>query len=94
MKNYPQYFLDEVEDFIMDQLQKRLKNDLILSESAQCDKLGFLPKVMHFCANSAKAFQKLQTILLTYAEEADYDNRLVNLFSDLIFKIHLACRLE
>ena len=58
------------------------------------DRLGFLPKVMHFCANSSKAFQTLQTILLTYAEEADYDNRLVNLISELVFKIHFVCRLE
>ena len=82
-EKYPQYFIDEVEDYIMHHLKLRIQEH-------ESDKdLGFLPKFLHFCSTSKKAFQNLQEILLTYAEEVDYDDRTVNFFSELVYKVHL-----
>ena len=74
----------------MHQIRLRIEDDY--KPGLPEDQLGFLPKVLHFCANSTKAFQKLEEILLTYAEEAEYDARLVIFLSKLVNKIHLACR--
>ena len=61
-EKYPQYFIDEVEDYIIHHLKLRIQEH-------ESDKdLGFLPKFLHFCSTSKKAFQNLQDILLTYAE--------------------------
>ena len=82
-EKYPQYFIDEVEDYIIHHLKLRIQEH-------ESDKdLDFLPKFLHFCSTSKKAFQNLQDILLTYAEEVDYDNRTVNFFSELVYKVHL-----
>ena len=82
-EKYPQYFIDEVEDYIMHHLRLRIQ------ERESDSDLGFLPKFLHFCSTSKKAFQNLQEILITYAEEVDYDNRLVNFFSEFVYKVHL-----
>ena len=50
--------------------------------------IASLPKVLHFCAHSPKAYGSLEEILVAYAQESNYDTRLMSLISELVAKVH------
>ena len=75
-----QYFIDEIEDFIIHWLSQEVGEDAKLIAS--------LPKVLHFCAHSPKAYGSLEEILVAYAQESNYDTRLMSLISELVAKVH------
>ncbi len=72
----PQYFVDEIEDWLI----HWIKNDSLLEDC-------FMPKVIHFVANSSLAFDKLQDILLEYAQSCNFDSKFQHLIDILRRKI-------
>ena len=48
------------------------------------------PRILQFCAFSQSAYEKMLQILVTYADETDFDIRMCSLISELVTKVNLA----
>ena len=73
----PQLFVDEFEEnliFYLGQTEVEIGN----------------PRILQFCAFSQSAYEKMLQILVTYADETDFDIRMCSLISELVTKVNLA----
>lgn len=80
----PQYFIDDVEEFIIHRLMKLCKNIPFEQEAAAND----MPKCLHLAAFSPQIYEKLQEILVIYAKESHFDTRFLSLIPEILTQIH------